>query len=108
MVRQRKWRKLCRKSKLVKTLCSKHVFITGVSLERGSTVVCVGIMQEFEETEGRRPRILVAKVGEDGHDRGYKVIATGFTDLGFDVDIGPLFTVGLFSFLHKFIIFVST
>ena len=43
--------------------------------------------------EGRRPRILVAKVGEDGHDRGYKVIATGFTDLGFDVDIGPLFTV---------------
>ena len=49
--------------------------------------------QEFEEREGRRPRILVAKVGEDGHDRGYKVIATGFTDLGFDVDIGPLFTV---------------
>ena len=49
--------------------------------------------QEFEEVEGRRPRILVAKVGEDGHDRGYKVIATGFTDLGFDVDIGPLFTV---------------
>ncbi|CAI8032593.1 Methylmalonyl-CoA mutase, mitochondrial [Geodia barretti] len=49
-------------------------------------------MQAFEETEGRRPRILVAKVGEDGHDRGYKVIATGFTDLGFDVDIGPLFT----------------
>ena len=49
--------------------------------------------QEFESREGRRPRILVAKVGEDGHDRGYKVIATGFTDLGFDVDIGPLFTV---------------
>lgn len=37
--------------------------------------------------------MLVAKVGEDGHDRGYKVIATGFTDMGFDVDIGPLFTV---------------
>lgn len=50
-------------------------------------------VQDFEEKEGRRPRILVAKVGEDGHDRGYKVIATGFTDLGFDVDIGPLFTV---------------
>jgi methylmalonyl-CoA mutase len=49
-------------------------------------------VQDFEEREGRRPRILVAKVGEDGHDRGYKVIATGFTDLGFDVDIGPLFT----------------
>ena len=51
--------------------------------------------QEFEKKEGRRPRILVAKVGEDGHDRGYKVIATGFTDLGFDVDIGPLFTVSI-------------
>lgn len=48
-------------------------------------------VQEFESKEGRRPRILVAKVGEDGHDRGYKVIASAFTDLGFDVDIGPLF-----------------
>ena len=56
-------------------------------------------VQDFEEKEGRRPRILVAKVGEDGHDRGYKVIATGFTDLGFDVDIGPLFTVSSLSFL---------
>ena len=46
---------------------------------------------EFEEKEGRRPRILVAKMGQDGHDRGAKVIATGFADLGFDVDIGPLF-----------------
>lgn len=51
------------------------------------------LLQEFESKEGRRPRLLVAKVGEDGHDRGYKVIATGFTDMGFDVDIGPLFTV---------------
>lgn len=50
-------------------------------------------VEEFESLEGRRPRVLVAKVGEDGHDRGYKVIASGFTDLGFDVDIGPLFTV---------------
>ena len=41
--------------------------------------------------EGRRPRILVAKMGQDGHDRGAKVIATGFADLGYDVDIGPLF-----------------
>jgi methylmalonyl-CoA mutase len=41
--------------------------------------------------EGRRPRILVAKMGQDGHDRGAKVIATAFADLGFDVDIGPLF-----------------
>ncbi|WP_312471937.1 methylmalonyl-CoA mutase [Neobacillus sp.] len=46
---------------------------------------------EFLENEGRRPRILVAKMGQDGHDRGAKVIATAFADLGFDVDIGPLF-----------------
>ncbi|MDE2578704.1 MAG: methylmalonyl-CoA mutase [Hyphomicrobiales bacterium] len=45
----------------------------------------------FEENDGRRPRILVAKVGQDGHDRGQKVIASAFADLGFDVDIGPLF-----------------
>jgi methylmalonyl-CoA mutase len=46
---------------------------------------------DFEQHEGRRPRILVAKIGQDGHDRGQKVIATAFADLGFDVDIGPLF-----------------
>ncbi|MGD7007842.1 methylmalonyl-CoA mutase [Metabacillus sp. 84] len=46
---------------------------------------------EFQELEGRRPRILIAKMGQDGHDRGAKVIATAFADLGFDVDIGPLF-----------------
>ncbi len=46
---------------------------------------------EFAAQEGRRPRILLAKMGQDGHDRGYKVIATAFADLGFDVDIGPLF-----------------
>jgi methylmalonyl-CoA mutase len=49
------------------------------------------IVADFERTEGRRPRILVAKMGQDGHDRGSKVIATAFADLGFDVDIGPLF-----------------
>jgi methylmalonyl-CoA mutase len=48
-------------------------------------------VDEFAEAEGRRPRILVAKMGQDGHDRGAKVIATAFADLGFDVDIGPLF-----------------
>jgi len=47
--------------------------------------------EEFLEKHGRRPRILVAKMGQDGHDRGQKVIATAFADLGFDVDIGPLF-----------------
>ncbi|WP_082220250.1 methylmalonyl-CoA mutase [Domibacillus robiginosus] len=46
---------------------------------------------EFEEQEGRRPRILIAKMGQDGHDRGAKVVATAYADLGFDVDIGPLF-----------------
>ena len=46
---------------------------------------------EFAELEGRRPRILVAKLGQDGHDRGARIIATAFADLGFDVDIGPLF-----------------
>ncbi|HTS25805.1 MAG TPA: methylmalonyl-CoA mutase [Bryobacteraceae bacterium] len=46
---------------------------------------------EFAEEEGRRPRILIAKMGQDGHDRGAKVIATAFADLGFDVDVGPLF-----------------
>ena len=46
---------------------------------------------QFAEQEGRRPRIMVAKLGQDGHDRGAKIIATAFADLGFDVDIGPLF-----------------
>jgi methylmalonyl-CoA mutase len=49
------------------------------------------LVEEFEAAEGRRPRILIAKMGQDGHDRGAKVIASGFADLGFDVDIGPLF-----------------
>ncbi|MFI5882932.1 methylmalonyl-CoA mutase [Streptomyces sp. NPDC051554] len=56
------------------------------SVERTRTLVAA-----FEEAEGRRPRILVAKMGQDGHDRGQKVIATAFADLGFDVDVGPLF-----------------
>ncbi len=49
------------------------------------------LVEQFAEDEGRRPRILVAKMGQDGHDRGQKVIATAFADLGFDVDVGPLF-----------------
>ncbi|HSI41520.1 MAG TPA: methylmalonyl-CoA mutase, partial [Xanthobacteraceae bacterium] len=51
----------------------------------------LGLIEQFEADEGRRPRLLVAKVGQDGHDRGQKVIASAFADLGFDVDIGPLF-----------------
>ncbi|MFM9850959.1 MAG: methylmalonyl-CoA mutase [Hyphomicrobiaceae bacterium] len=50
------------------------------------------LVEAFERNDGRRPRILVAKVGQDGHDRGQKVIASAFADLGFDVDIGPLFS----------------
>ena len=48
-------------------------------------------VEAFAEAEGRRPRMLVAKLGQDGHDRGAKVIATAFADIGFDVDIGALF-----------------
>ncbi|MFG1398685.1 methylmalonyl-CoA mutase [Roseixanthobacter pseudopolyaromaticivorans] len=70
--------------------------ISGVyKREAGAMTDKVGKVQrqveEFEHAEGRRPRILVAKVGQDGHDRGQKVIASAFADLGFDVDIGPLF-----------------
>lgn len=52
-------------------------------------------ISDFKRHEGRNPRLLVAKMGQDGHDRGAKVIATGFADLGFDVDIGPLFQVSV-------------
>ena len=48
-------------------------------------------VEAFAEDEGRRPRMLVVKMGQDGHDRGAKVIATAFADIGFDVDVGPLF-----------------
>ncbi len=51
----------------------------------------IKLAAEFERNDGRRPRILIAKMGQDGHDRGQKVIASAFADLGFDVDIGPLF-----------------
>lgn len=49
------------------------------------------LANRFAELEGRRPRIMIAKMGQDGHDRGAKVVATGYADVGFDVDIGPLF-----------------
>ncbi|WP_158844391.1 methylmalonyl-CoA mutase [Saccharothrix deserti] len=69
--------------------------ITGVYREEAGSVSNVEatreVVEAFAEAEGRRPRILVAKMGQDGHDRGQKVIATAFADLGFDVDVGPLF-----------------
>ena len=49
------------------------------------------LADQFAEMTGRRPRIMIAKMGQDGHDRGAKVVATGYADLGFDVDMGPLF-----------------
>jgi methylmalonyl-CoA mutase len=69
--------------------------ISGVYREEAGSSAPVdetrSMAEAFEEAEGRRPRILVAKMGQDGHDRGQKVIATAFADLGFDVDVGPLF-----------------
>ena len=59
--------------------------------EDGAITMVHDLVKRFEENEGRRPRILVAKMGQDGHDRGAKVVATAFADLGFDVDVGPLF-----------------
>ncbi len=61
------------------------------SAELGDLGKLPQMIQAFEDREGRRPRILLAKMGQDGHDRGQKVIATAFADIGFDVDIGPLF-----------------
>ena len=60
--------------------------------EAGNVAEVLKATEEFEEAEGRRPRILVAKMGQDGHDRGQKVVVSAFADLGFDVDVGPLFS----------------
>lgn len=65
-------------------------FSTDQDYEKEFTTVVKDI-EKFAEEEGRRPRILIAKMGQDGHDRGAKVIASGFADLGWDVDVGPLF-----------------
>jgi len=60
--------------------------------QAGNVAKALEATEEFERAEGRRPRILVAKMGQDGHDRGQKVIVTAFADMGFDVDVGPLFS----------------
>ncbi|RBP13805.1 methylmalonyl-CoA mutase [Roseiarcus fermentans] len=75
---------------------ARNQVISGVYLaESGATTAAnervLSMARAFEENTGRRPRILVAKMGQDGHDRGQKIIASGFADLGFDVKIGPLF-----------------
>ena len=66
--------------------------VYGSEYAKGDDVAEVRRLTEaFAKVEGRRPRILVAKLGQDGHDRGAKVVATAYADLGFDVDMGPLF-----------------
>jgi methylmalonyl-CoA mutase len=69
--------------------------VTGVFAKEAGTNVAVERARQsvaaFEESEGKRPKILVAKMGQDGHDRGQKVVASAFSDLGFEVEIGPLF-----------------
>jgi methylmalonyl-CoA mutase len=81
--------------KAISGVYGREVGMVGRSMADGRMADAVERVQklvaEFEDNEGRRPRILVAKIGQDGHDRGQKVIATAFADLGFDVDIGALF-----------------
>ena len=64
---------------------------SGVSKNNESFEKACKMVDEFAEAEGRRPRIMIAKMGQDGHDRGQKVVSTGYADIGFDVDVGPLF-----------------
>ncbi len=67
------------------------VYAQGMTAKSDKVATARAMAEDFEKSEGRRPRILIAKMGQDGHDRGQKVVASGFADLGWDVDIGPLF-----------------
>ena len=67
------------------------VYASGMSAKSDTVEQARKMAADFEAAEGRRPRILIAKMGQDGHDRGQKVVASGMADLGWDVDIGPLF-----------------
>ena len=67
------------------------VYAQGMGMKSDKVTLARERADAFEKAEGRRPRILIAKMGQDGHDRGQKVVASGFADLGWDVDIGPLF-----------------
>jgi methylmalonyl-CoA mutase len=73
-----------------KTHAIKGIYEQGMKQDEGFETA-KRLADEFAESEGRRPRIMIAKMGQDGHDRGAKIIATAFADIGFDVDIGPLF-----------------
>ncbi len=67
------------------------VYSSEMGDESDDVTIVRSMVEHFEQAEGRRPRILIAKMGQDGHDRGQKVVASGYADLGFDVDVGPLF-----------------
>ncbi len=67
------------------------VYLKEVEQGKGNVKEVEALVQKFVSSQGRRPRILIAKMGQDGHDRGQKVISTAYADLGFDVDVGPLF-----------------
>ena len=66
------------------------VYASGTKQDDNFQEAC-RLTAEFAKKEGRQPRIMIAKMGQDGHDRGAKVVATGYADCGFDVDMGPLF-----------------
>src|SRR5699024_8088474 len=78
----------CRHEAVIRTVSG--IYSASVSEEEEVSEV-IEMTDGFLENEGRRPRILISKMGQDGHDRGAKVIASSFADLGFDVDVGPLF-----------------
>jgi methylmalonyl-CoA mutase len=75
----------------------KKAITLGLSMDHDLAMAKINLLEQLglkeclQDLDGRRPRILIAKMGQDGHDRGAKVIATSYADLGFDVDIGPLF-----------------
>ncbi len=77
---------------VAKTRVIEGVYRKALGEVSGSAMRAQAMVDAFEEADGRKPRILVAKMGQDGHDRGQKVIATAFADIGFQVDIGPLFS----------------
>ena len=80
----------------IRTIAGVYRDEAGGGAEGGDTISLLSkasaLVQRFAEADGRRPRILIAKMGQDGHDRGQKVIATAFADIGFDVDVGALFS----------------
>jgi len=76
----------------IRTIAGVYRDEVGIGQTGGKMSAATELVEKFAEADGRRPRILVAKMGQDGHDRGQKVIATAFADIGFDVDVGPLFS----------------